>query len=70
VLTIMVPSSIASKSMLRGGKCKKTEFNSVVGQYLMFTKSQHAKNEWLFFAQGKNIVAYLLVIRDVVREKK
>jgi hypothetical protein len=35
----------------------------------MFTK-QHAKNEWLFFARGKNIVAYLLVGGDVVKEKK
>jgi len=36
----------------------------------MFTKSQHAKNECLFFNRGKNAMVDLVIIGDVVRENK
>jgi hypothetical protein len=36
----------------------------------MFTKSQHAKNECLFFNRGKNAMVNLVIMGDVVRKNK
>jgi len=36
----------------------------------MFVESQHAKNEQFFCSRGKDIVANMVVVGDVVGEKK
>lgn len=36
----------------------------------MFTKSQHAKNECLFFNKGKNAMVDLVIMGDIVLKNK
>jgi hypothetical protein len=36
----------------------------------MYAESQHAKNEQLFYSRGKNIIVGMVVVGDVVGEKK
>jgi hypothetical protein len=39
-----------------------------MGQYYMSSKSEHAKNEWLFYSGGKNIVVDMVYVKDMVRK--
>jgi len=41
-----------------------------MGQYYMSSKSEHAKNEWLFYSGGKNIVVDMVYVKDMVRKRK
>jgi hypothetical protein len=51
-------------------KCKVAKPNCNVGQYYMFVESQHSKNRQLFCNRGKDIVANMVVVGDVVGEKE
>ncbi len=53
-----------------GGTNVKKKPNYVVGQYYMFIKCQHAKNEHLFYNQGRDTSANMVVLADLRGERK
>ncbi len=66
----MVPKFDIFQKHVRRCKCKVAKPNCSVGQYYMFAESQHAKNERLFCCKGEDTMVNMVIVGDVVGEKK
>jgi hypothetical protein len=66
----MIPKFDNLKKHIGRHNYKVTKPNCNVGQYHMSIKSQHAKNERLFYNRGKDTITDMVVVGDVVGRKK